>query len=166
MPEMFRDAVLSDDLQYRYRLDRRWSEGKRATFVMLNPSTADASEDDPTLRRCMGFAQTWGYSAVRIVNLYAYRATKPADLWRADDPVGPENEAYLRTAGEGSDLLIAAWGANARPQRVDDVINLPGFERIHYLRLTQSGQPGHPLYLPKDLTPTPWVRSLISGGAK
>lgn len=158
MPKMIRDAVLSDDHQYRYRLERSWAEGDQVTFVMLNPSTADANEDDPTLRRCVGFARAWGYAGLSIVNLYAYRATNPAELWRTSDPVGPDNDTYLRTAGVSGDLLVAAWGGNAKSQRVQEVVSLPGFERINYLRLTQAGQPSHPLYLPKDLTPTPWPR--------
>ncbi|XBH20427.1 DUF1643 domain-containing protein [Jonesiaceae bacterium BS-20] len=74
------------------------------------------------------------------------------------DPVGPDNNAFLRAAGASGDLLVAAWGGNAKSRRVQEVLRLPGFERINYLRLTQAGQPSHPLYLPKDLTPTPWPR--------
>ena len=106
----------------------------------------------------MGFARAWCYAGLSIVNLYAYRATNPAELWRTSDPVGPDNDTYLRTAGVSGDLLVAAWGGNAKRQRVQEVVSLPGFERINYLRLTQAGQPSHPLYLPKDLTPTPWPR--------
>ncbi len=155
---MLRDAVLSDNGQYRYRLTRRWAEGEQVTFVMLNPSTADAHKDDPTLRRCIGFARSWGYAALSVVNLYAFRATNPEDLWRTSDPVGDDNDIYLRAAGQSGDLLVAAWGANAKPERAAEVIALPGFERIHYLRLTRSGQPSHPLYLPKNLTPIPFSR--------
>ena len=157
MPEMLRDAVISEDGLYRYRLTRRWDDGDQVTFVMLNPSTADANEDDPTLRRCIRFAQAWGYAALSVVNLYAYRATNPDDLWRTADPIGVDNDSHLCAAGESGDLLVAAWGGNAKLERIEQILTLPGFSQINYLRLTKAGQPSHPLYLPKDLTPIPWL---------
>lgn len=153
-----RSAVLSDDERYRYLLGREWQpEGKTATFVMLNPSTADAMEDDPTIRRCIGFAKQWGCGALLVVNLYAWRATKPADLWSGDDPIGPENDAYLYAAVACTDgPLVAAWGANARADRIAAVLKLPGMDRLSALAVTKGGQPGHPLYLPADLSPRSW----------
>jgi hypothetical protein len=160
-PTVLRSAVLSDDERYRYLLTREWAEdGKTATFVMLNPSTADGMVDDPTIRRCIDFAQRWGCGDLMVVNLYAWRATKPAALWTADDPVGPENDAHIiaaaararRTGGP----LVGAWGANARPDRIAAVLALPGMDWLAALAVTKAGQPWHPLYLKANLTPQPW----------
>lgn len=126
---------------------------------MLNPSTADENSDDPTLRRCLGFAKAWGYSGVDVVNLYALRATDPMELWKAPDPVGLENDSYLREAGANGAPLIAAWGAHAKSARVREVLAIPGFDQLMCLRTTKKGYPAHPLYLPKDLKPKPWSAS-------
>lgn len=111
-------ASLSSDGRYRYELTRRWDNStSTVTYVMLNPSTADASVDDPTIRRCIGFAQSHGFGGLRVLNLYAFRATQPKDMFRAIDPVGPENDTYLGNLDTGS-TVVAAWGAHARPDRV------------------------------------------------
>lgn len=154
-------AVLSDDGVYRYSLDRTWeASGPRALFVMLNPSTADAHLDDPTIRRCVGFAKAQGCVGLTVVNLYAFRATKPADLWQTADPVGPENDEHLadtltqwRSVGWP---VIAAWGANAEPHRVRDVMRLGDDVAWTALGLTKAGMPRHPLYLPSTATPEPY----------
>ena len=154
-----RSAVISDDGMYRYRLERRWAPGSTVTWVMLNPSTADAEVDDPTLRRISGFSRRMGFGRLIVVNLYAYRATEPRDLWRATDPVGPENDWYLFDAMTGH-VVVVAWGAHAHPDRIARFLEIhrsaPGAGRLHALALTGSGQPRHPLYLRGDLTPTPW----------
>lgn len=158
-----RTAVLSEDGLYRYSLVRRWAAtGVPAQFVMLNPSTADDTLDDPTIRRCVGFARALGCAGLVVVNLYAYRATKPADLWRAEDPVGPDADTYLgvvalRTRSEGAPL-IAAWGANAKPDRVEQALTIirERGAQLTALGVTKAGQPRHPLYLPGTATPTPW----------
>lgn len=158
-----REAVLSPDSLYRYSLVRRWAAGGiPATFVMLNPSTADDTLDDPTIRRCVGFARVLGATGLIVVNLYAYRATKPADLWRAEDPVGPEADTYLRLvarrAATQDGPLIAAWGAHAKADRVDHVRALAdevGAE-LTALGVTKAGAPRHPLYLPSTARPQPW----------
>jgi hypothetical protein len=156
MSYLNKSVMLSEDGRYRYHLTRTWDDGDRAVFVMLNPSTADAYEDDPTIRRCIGYARRWGLAGIEVVNLYAYRATNPAELWEVDDPVGPENDLWLRAVGSSGFPLVAAWGANAQPRRVQRVLGLPGFDRLTCLRTTQAGHPGHPLYLPKELTPVAW----------
>ncbi|OZE35669.1 MULTISPECIES: DUF1643 domain-containing protein [unclassified Rhodococcus (in: high G+C Gram-positive bacteria)] len=150
-------ASLSSDGRYRYTLRRVWGGGLWLTFVMLNPSTADASQDDPTIRRCCGFARTLGYDGIHVVNLYAYRATRPQDLWTVDDPVGPENDTALRVALGRPGLVIAAWGANARLDRVRQVAAMPGSNRLLCLGITKNGAPRHPLYLRADSEPVPWV---------
>lgn len=155
-------AKISDDGLYRYTLSRRWDYGgTTAFFIMLNPSTADGFVDDPTIRRCMGYAKAWDCTALVVVNLYAYRATKPEDLWTVEDPVGPDNDYWLRremAVAKATDApLIAAWGANAKPDRVAHVRLMPGAGRMQALGLTKGGQPRHPLYLPATAKPTPIV---------
>jgi len=148
-------AVLSPCGRYRYRLWRRWDATKpRVVFVMLNPSTADASVDDPTIRRCMGFARTWGAGAIEVVNLYAFRATDPRDLCDAGgaggvDVRGPERDAHLAAAFAGAETIVVAWGAHAlgeiAARRVLALI--PEGARVVCLGKTRSGAPRHPLYL-------------------
>jgi hypothetical protein len=155
-------AALSADRLYRYELTRMWGAEPHATFVMLNPSTADADVDDPTIRRCIGFARSWGCGGLVVVNLYALRATQPADLWRAADPVGPDNDEHLSLAlylARGSTgPVVAAWGAHAKPDRVrflTDAARDHGVQLLA-LKVTKAGAPGHPLYLRADAEPMPW----------
>lgn len=151
------NAIISECGRYRYWLTREWGEGPLVTFVMLNPSTADAEQDDPTIRRCMGYARSWGYDGITVVNLYALRSTDPRQLWRADDPIGPSNDQYLTTAAMRAALddapIVAAWGANARSDRVLAVRALRCMDRLSVLALTKAGTPRHPLYLRADLRP-------------
>lgn len=156
-----RCALISDCGLYRYRLTRTWAAGPAAVMVMLNPSTADGTHDDPTIRRCLAFAHAWGCGSLTVVNLYAWRATRPADLWLAADPVGPDNDEHLRlaasTARETNAPLVGAWGASAPAARIAEVVALPGMERLTALAVTKAGQPKHPLYLPAGLMPMPWT---------
>ena len=162
------DAVLSGCGRYRYRLTRTWDPCRpRATFIMLNPSTADAADDDPTIRRCTSYARSWGLGGLTVVNLYAYRATDPADLWKVEDPVGPDNDDHLRavltTATAVGAPVVAAWGANARCDRVAAVMGFAG--AVTALGLTKSGQPRHPLYLRKKAQRFRWTMSLMASGS-
>ena len=149
------DALISLDGKYRYRLSREWdASADKMTFVMLNPSTADATLDDPTIRRCMGFARRDGFGGIYVVNLYAYRATDPKDMKRAIDPVGPDNDATLRfafarSADQGAPV-IAAWGTHADPRRVREVRALMGNADVYSLGVTKEGHPKHPLYIRAD----------------
>lgn len=94
---------------YRYTLTRVWEEERpRVCFVMLNPSTADASQEDPTIRRCLSFARSWGYGSLEVVNLFAWRATKPTDIFSAPSPVGEENDHHLALAFARAERIIAA----------------------------------------------------------
>lgn len=159
-----RHARLSADGVYRYALWRKWKRPLThptwATFVMLNPSTADHQVDDPTIWACVSFARSLGCTGMAVVNLYAFRATKPADLWRAKDPVGPEADAvlaeFLALSARHGGPLIAAWGAHARPERVAAVMAMPGAHRFVALGLTKAGQPRHPLYVRRDTVPQPY----------
>lgn len=165
-PTILGSAILSDCGRYRYLLERAWDNAlPTAVFIMLNPSTADALHDDATIRRLAGypngFAHHWGCGSVMVVNLYAWRATDPDTLWTVDDPVGPENDAYLyaaaKRAADTDGPLVGAWGINARPDRIAAVLALPGMERLAALAVTKAGQPKHPLYLRADLVPQPWT---------
>lgn len=150
---MLRGATFSADRRYRYRLWRRWDRSKPVVaFVMLNPSTADARRDDPTIRRCVGFARTWGFGGVEVVNLYAFRATEPRRLRDVVDPVGPDNERHVMRAIRRARLVVLAWGAHAEATR------LLSLRRARCLGLTKAGQPRHPLYLRRD-SPLVTVRS-------
>lgn len=153
-----RSATISTDEVYRYTLRRTWyPDDPVLTVVMLNPSTADGREDDPTIRRCVGFARRLGCGALVVMNLYAYRSTRPEVLWLVDDPVGPLNDLLLRSvAADRNGPMVAAWGAHARPARIAQVLALPGFGRLQAWGTTKAGQPRHPLYLPADSTLTPW----------
>lgn len=148
-------AALSENRLYRYSLHRRWAPTSPVRFIMLNPSTADATADDPTIRRCMGFARAWGYGGIVVHNLYALRATDPRELLAHPDPVGPDNDRYLRDA-DSAGLTVCAWGAHpAAARRADRVIGmlLGSGAAPHHLGLTKAGAPRHPLYLPRTAEP-------------
>ena len=148
------NATISHCGKFRYSLTRGWIGGVGiCVFIMLNPSTADAMIDDPTILRCIAFGQAWGYAAIEVVNLYAFRATKPKVMFAADDPVGPENDAYILAAAARGDLLVAAWGANARHDRVNAVRELLRPYMVHALGFTKEGHPRHPLFMRGDSKP-------------
>jgi len=150
-------ATFSEDGRYRYRLFRRWAPGPALLWVMLNPSTADADTNDPTVERCERRAREWGYPAVEVVNLFAWRATDPRDLRLQDDPVGPTNDAAILAAADSAGLILCAWGTHGGLRgRSAQVRQLLSAEPLYVLSLTRSGEPGHPLYLPYDLKPKEW----------
>lgn len=153
MTDLFleRDAVISDCTLYRYLLRRTWDHTKpRVLFVMLNPSTADAQIDDPTIRSCIRLSKGLGYGSFEVVNLFGLRATDPAELARAVDPVGPRNDLTIETAIGRCDLAICAWGAHPMAlQRANSVRALLRSRRpaVFCLGKTKSGAPKHPLYI-------------------
>lgn len=160
---MFRDAWISKDGLYRYSLDRQWEAGSGfVNFIMLNPSTADANTDDPTIRRCMGFAQDWGFGGLIVTNLFAFRATNPKDMKKAKDPIGPSWPDAVYKAAMDSEQIILAWGSHAQSEdreRLRKIID-PFWEKAYTLGYTRSGNPKHPLYLSKEtkripISPTP-----------
>lgn len=148
-------ATLSLDGRYRYDLTRRWADGPRVVWVMLNPSTADAEADDHTVRCCIGFSQRLGYGALTVVNLYALRATDPEELGRADDPIGPSNVAYLDLHLTAAPMVIAAWGAHPWASKVADVL-MGGHRPLHCLGVTRDGSPRHPSRLRADAQLQEW----------
>lgn len=151
--DVLRTADISPDGIYRYRLTRVWGSLPTLPFIMLNPSTADSTKDDPTIRRCIGFAKREGFGGIEVCNLYAFRATKPADLWQADDPIGPRNGQVLRdllTRWNGGSPIVAAWGAHAKHERVAWLLDKPGAHRLRCLGITKHGAPRHPLYVKGD----------------
>jgi hypothetical protein len=153
-------AALSDCGTYRYELRRTWGDPTRlACFLMLNPSTATAEEDDATIRRCVGFAKAWRLGGICVRNLFALRATDPAALARHTDPVGPDNDQWLTTPAPAA-VTVAAWGTHGslrnRDRHVRALLDDAGIALHHLGELTIDGHPRHPLYLPAGLTPAPW----------
>lgn len=141
-------AEFSDCRRYRYSLTRVWDASRpTVVFVGLNPSTADETVDDPTIRRCINFAKQWKYGGLIVVNLFAFRATDPSVLKRADDPIGPQNDKAIRHHCATAKRVIAAWGVHGSFLNRDaDVFSL--FTRPFCLGVTKHGAPKHPLYLP------------------
>lgn len=152
MSDVIKGALLSKCERYRYRLTRHWDASRRALpFVMLNPSTADADKDDPTIRRCMEFAKREGMGGIVVVNLYAFRATKPLDMFSEPANVGPHNEDYLTeigaTAVATGTPIVCAWGAHGHDsQRVIDLFRRQGANLVCFGK-TKAGHPRHPLYV-------------------
>lgn len=151
-------AEISPDGLYRYTLHRgiipaALDAAGEVLFVMLNPSTADDRLDDPTVRRCIGYAREWGYGDLAVCNLFAYRATDPKQLYTCPDPVGPDNDRHIIEQAARAQLVVAAWGAHGghldRDVAVLDLIDKP----VHCLAVTKAGKPGHPLYLGRHLRP-------------
>lgn len=131
---------------YRYALWRAWDDGPRAVFSMLNPSTADAITDDPTIRRCVGFARSWGFGSLEVVNLCAYRTPSPAGLLAVVEPVGRENAEHVAAAVDRADLVVAAWG-NDGLRWLPETRGVFEDRRLRCLGVTRFGAPRHPLYV-------------------
>lgn len=178
---MNRDAVISSDGLYRYRLDRDWrtpldrelnarSRGA-VLFVMLNPSTADAQTDDPTIRRCVDFAQRWGHDRLIVCNLFALRATDPRALELTKfDPTGPLNGETIHRASTEATRVVFAWGASgaALGERFlfarDQAVKMATFDCPVDPEIigppTKDGHPRHPLYLSANEALRPWRRGV------
>ncbi|MFF9690264.1 DUF1643 domain-containing protein [Streptomyces sp. NPDC014623] len=178
-PVRHRTAEISPCDRYRYRLTREWDDARPpATFVMLNPSTADADQDDATVRKCIRYAQRWACGSLVVVNLFAWRSTDPRRLPTGPEAVGPDNDGWLSQAAldalDSGGPLVAAWGAHSTrqprsggselpglevltvEQRVADVLTLPGMGRLTALSVTRDGHPGHPLYLRSEARLVAW----------
>ena len=152
---MKKDAKLSECRKYRFALWRVWDDSRpHVMFIGLNPSTADETEDDPTLIRCINYAKSWGYGGVCMANLFSFRATEPGDLLVATDPVGHETDKWLAELSGKAALVVAAWGNTGgfmgRSQQVR--LLMPD---LHCLKINKSGEPAHPLYQEAALHPVP-----------
>lgn len=162
-------AVFSKCRKYRYLLTRQWDSTKPyVAFVGLNPSTADETLDDPTIRREINFSKEWGYGGLVKVNLFAFRATDPKDMKNALDPIGLENNDYLLYAGKQANLVVACWGNHGiymgRGEQVKYMFEAYFGEMITlcHFGLTKSSQPKHPLYLKRDSKLLPFTyRSVV-----
>ncbi|MCW8140634.1 MAG: DUF1643 domain-containing protein [Planctomycetota bacterium] len=157
---MERSARLSPCGLYRYTLERHWDRSRgHALLVLLNPSTADATQDDPTLRRGVGFAEEWGYGGVVFVNLFAFRSTDPRALKNAVDPVGPDNDGHLLAQAARASTIVLAWGAHGtllqRDRHVLRLLTEGGHAKLMTFGTTANGSPRHPLYVAKG---TPLVK--------
>lgn len=146
-------ATFSPCRTHRYALHRIWDEASPpAMFIGLNPSTADETKNDPTVRRCIGFARRWGHGGLIMTNIFAFRSTDPNALTAAKDPIGPRNDRWLRQLQHEAAIVIAAWGIwgalHNRGREVLDLLDAP-----HCLGITKCGAPRHPLYLRADLMP-------------
>lgn len=147
---MERGATFSSCDKYRYELWRTWdTSGPAAMFIGLNPSSANASQDDPTIRRCIDFAQRFKFGGLIVCNLFAYCATHPLDLLASEDPVGRENDAYLIKNAQVAAVVIAAWGNRGSYLNRSAAVSAL-MPRLYCLKVNVSGEPAHPLYLPKN----------------
>ncbi len=153
LPEVERKTILSACRQYRYCLWREWNglDPSYALFVGLNPSTADEVQDDPTIRRCIGFAKRWGYGAMCVVNIFAYRATDPAVLKAHANPVGVDNDRWLLECAREAGVIVVAWGTNGRYMQRDQAVKQLLAGGLWCLGRTRDGYPRHPLYVKADV---------------
>jgi hypothetical protein len=145
-------ATFSICRAYRYTLTRQWSDGPTCVFIGLNPSTADETKDDPTIRRCVKFAQSWGHGKLVMLNAYAYRATDPVVMLKQADPFGADNYPTLEDQCKDAEIVVAAWGNNIdalHERRVLRAIN----REVYCLKKTNKGHPWHPLYVKGDTKP-------------
>lgn len=149
------DAIFSKDRVYRYVLTRQWDETLPVlVYVLLNPSTADETTNDPTISRCIDIARYNGYGAIKVMNLFAYRATEPCDLKKGCDPVGPDNDRYLRNEINGLPVVVA-WGNHGTfLDRSLQVRALLSDQKLLCVAKNASGEPKHPLYVK---TKTPFI---------
>lgn len=170
-----RQTTLSACRTYRYTLWREWDNGTFSTlkqiigqcnyamFIGLNPSTADETKDDPTIRKCIGFAKRWGYGALCMTNLFAFRATLPRDMKKSEYPVGEDNLHHLLECASSAGIVVAAWGKNGCFQSQDlataDQLSRIGIQ-LMCLRTNGDGSPEHPLYVPYDTEPKAWSVSV------
>lgn len=158
------NALFSDDMVYRYALFRGWEEGRESVlFVMLNPSTADAERDDPTVRRCVAYAKRWGFRSMVVVNLYALRATNPRALLKHPEPIGELNDRHISAHALGASRIVCAWGnhGTGRSQAVVDMLIGAG-HHLYCLDVNLTGEPVHPLYQKSDLEPLPFFEGALT----
>lgn len=161
-------ATLSPCRLYRYLLWRQWSTEPSVLWIMLNPSTADETVEDPTIRRCVGFARQWGFGGIYVANLFALRSTSPHLLYDHSDPVGPRNDGVISFRAKVHGKVACAWGVHGafrdRGKQVIDLVRRVGGRPVH-LGLTKAGHPRHPLYLAASTGPRDFERQPEEKGA-
>lgn len=158
----------SECRRYRYTLWRIWNTLEQplryVQFIGLNPSTADELTDDPTIRRCIGFAKSWGYGGLCMTNLFAFRATDPRQMMACPAPIGDANDDWILQVAKGAGIVVACWGTRGsfmgRDRDLFDVLDPYSIE-LRCIRLNGRGVPGHPLYLPAHLQPEPFDPSEV-----
>lgn len=161
-----RTATFSPCRTWRYVLTRQWDDALPSLNVVgLNPSTADEQADDPTIRRCIGFARTWGYGGLVMTNLFAFRATDPYRMLGAPDPIGPENDMHLQQQARGAGLVLAAWGVYGKCHgRALQVLRFAlNAVPLRCLGETKEGHPKHPLYIKGDTLPIAYAPLAVQG---
>lgn len=153
-------VVFSDCNLYRYELRRVWDPSKPLVlFIGLNPSSTEATKDNSTSRVCMGYARRWGYGGLLLGNLFAYRSTDPTVLPTVKDPIGSENDVWLKQMQAEAHLVICAWTDLGALHHRD--VQVHAFlENPHCLVQLKSGRPGHPLYKPAHLKPIPFMTTV------
>lgn len=158
-------AEYSGDMRYRFEFERRWGDGPALPWVLLNPATGDTDgKPRPTLRRCIDRTRTFGFHALVIVNLFAYRATRPADLLTADDPIGEGNDEVLHRVTASAPMTVAAWGAHGRLLGRGREVRSRLPRGSVCLGVTRTGEPRHPLYVALTTEPMaldPWKDDLL-----
>lgn len=145
---------------YRYLLSRRWGPGGTLLYILLNPSTATEADNDPTVARCERRARALGHGGFAVANLFSFRATRPRDLLRAADPVGPETDRILHDEARAAGTVLCGWGSHGghlgRAASVTGRLRGDGVA-LHHLGLTRDGHPRHPLYVAYAVGPRPWA---------
>lgn len=158
-------TVFSQDRVYRYTLWREWplpliesAQGGYVMFIGLNPSTADETKDDPTIRKCVHYAKAWGYGALCMTNLFAYRATDPRKMKKHPTPVGADNDKWLKESARKAALIVAAWGRDGAHMKRDLAVEKL-ISNLQCLGQNGDGTPKHPLYLSNSLKPVDyWMK--------
>lgn len=151
-------CTFSADRLYRYTLSREWAAGEKVAWIGLNPSTADENQLDPTLRRVTAFTKGWGFTGFHMLNLFAFRATKPENMKAAADPVGPNNDQWIIDTVRKSALVICCWGTHGSFKErdfdvIDKLSDAGQWGKLHSLKVNADGSPGHPLYIKGDVQP-------------
>jgi hypothetical protein len=157
---IIKSAEISKCGKYRYQLSRIWDNDKsKIMFIMLNPSTADDTNDDPTIKRCINFTKEWNYGGLYVCNLFAFRATNPKDLLTLENPFGDENIEFIKQYTAEVEVIVCAWGNKKilksilKNQNPFELLSFASL-KLHYLELSKNGTtPKHPLYLKADLKP-------------
>ena len=154
-PLLQKSVAWSLDYVYRYFLWTLWDTTRPLVlWILLNPSIASLSQNDPTVSRCMQRSQILGFGEAIITNAFAYRSTDPKQLYQATNPIGPDNNYWLRTLSQQADQIICGWGSHGAYQDRDQAIqSLLKTQNLYCLGQTQKGQPKHPLYLSYRVQP-------------